>query len=261
MIRISGMLGKYLPVLLFLLMGNCYLYSQRFNEEVEAKIDLETNGDFVELSGSALNKTTINRSLRYVLSTIVTDSLTGKKIIDSKEGRFILEPYGQKSLLTTIIEKNSDNRTIILLLIYEQDKIIGKDRKLINGIEGEENQKPILLEEFRNQDIDQEGEDGVYLKGLVVENTKTKAGRDFYNLFYALYVANKIEGEKIVEITEALAIGNNTRIEIRAGEDVVVQFILNPRQDYLKTMAERSIFSINNYFQKLKETKNQLIRY
>ena len=96
---------------------------------------------------------------------------------------------------------------------------------------------------------------------MVFEDTKTKAGNDFYDMFYSSYLANNINGEKIVKIEERLAIGNNTQIVILVGDEVVVQFFVNPRSQYLKTMAEQSIYRVTSYFQRLRKTKDQIIRY
>mgnify|MGYP001954198380 CR=1 FL=1 len=61
---------------------------------------------------------------------------------------------------------------------------------------------------------------------MVIENTKTKAGSDFYDLFYSSYLAKNIDGEKIVKIDEKLAIASNTLIQVVVGDQLVMQFII-----------------------------------
>ena len=70
-----------------------------------------------------------------------------------------------------------------------------------------------------------------------------------------------INGEEIVKIEERLAIANTTQINIIVGDETVVQFFVNPRTQYLKSMADNSIYRVNAYFQKLKDTKDQITRY
>lgn len=239
-----------------------YASAQYYNEEVQATIAIEVVDDsFLKVVASAYNKTEVNKSLRYVLSVIKSTNEIGNKSSNKQEGRFVLEAGIKKNLSNTSINVEASDRTIILLLVYDEgDKIIGKDRKVLNGLEGEEDlvQKDAAAV---NLDVKKSEEDGFILRGMVIENTKTKAGGDFYDLFYSAYLSQNINGEKIVKINEKLAIANNTQIQIVVGDDVVMQFIMNPRSQYLSAMAEQAIYRVNLYFQRLRNQKNQIIRY
>ena len=99
-------------------------------------------------------------------------------------------------------------------------------------------------------------EDGVILRGIVTEETKTKPGRDFYRMFYSLYTTNNINGEEIVNIKETLSLNNNTKIEISVANETVLEFFVRPQEEYLKTMSEVAIKRVYWYLQKYKENKN-----
>lgn len=251
-------------VVLFLVVNLAPLsmVAQYYNKEVEGTIDLEVvEESFLNVVASAYNKTEINKSLRYVLSVIKSGAEGTNSSNNKQEGRFILEAGIKKNLSTTSINVIPDDRTIILLLIYDQnDKIVGKDRKVLNGLEGEED---LVKKEIPSSspDIKESKKDGFILRGMVIEDTKTKAGGDFYDLFYSYYLSQNINGEKIVKIEEKLAIANNTQIQVVVGDDVVMQFIMNPRSQYLTSMAEQAIYRVNFYFQQLRNQKNQVIRY
>ena len=240
-----------------------FCMGQFYNEEVEASIDLEVlDNSVLQVVGSAYNKTEINKSLRYDLSVIKGNTDAVNKSKNNQGGRFVLEPGTKKNLSITSINVVENDRTIILLLIYdEDDKIIGKDRKILNGIEGEEDSVDQDTAEIVDSDVDDSEEDGFVLRGMVIENTKTKAGSDFYDLFYSSYLAKNIDGEKIVKIDEKLAIASNTLIQVVVGDQLVMQFIMNPRNQYLEQMAEQAVYRVNLYFQKLRNQKNQIIRY
>lgn len=249
---------------LFLVFGVAPFIStaQHYNTAVEASINLEVvDESFLNVVGSAYNKTEINKSLRYVLSVIKSSNDGGNTSSNKQEGRIVLEAGIKKNLSSTSINIEAGNRTILLLLIYdEEDKIIGKDRKILNGLEGEED----LAEEYTSDvraDIKENKNNGFILKGMVIEDTKTKAGGDFYDLFYSLYLTQNIDGEKIVKIEEKLAIANNTQIQVVVGDDVVMQFIMNPQNQYITQMAEQAVYRVNFYFQSLRNQENQVIRY
>lgn len=236
--------------------------AQYYNQEVEATIGLElVDESFLKVAGSAYNKTEVNQSLRYVLSVIKSSENGSNTSNNKQEGRFVLEAGIKKTLSNTSINIDASDRTIILLLVYDEaNKIVGKDRKVLNGLEGEED----LVENEHgpvNPDVKKSREDGFILRGMVIEQTKTKAGGDFYDLFYSNYLTQNINGEKIVKIEETLAIANNTQIQVIVGDDVVMQFILNPRSQYLTTMAEQAIYRVNYYFQRLRNQEDQVIRY
>lgn len=248
-------IGIFILMLLFPLEG----YSQIYNKDVVAAIDLEVqDNSIIKITGSAHNTTEISKSLRYVLSVIKSGKNKNK---NAQEGRFVLEPNVKKNLSNTSINVNEEDRTIILLLVYENETIIGKDRIVLNGIEGEEDEVRNLQKASENEDVKNTNEDGFVLRGVVIEDTKTKAGNDFYDMFYSSYLTNNINGEKIVKIEERLAIGNTTQINVLVGDEVVVQFFVNPRTQYLKSMADNSIYRVNAYFQRLKDTKDQITRY
>jgi len=253
-------------VCLLLLVISLPLFSaaQYYNKDVEATIDLELiDNSVMKIVGSAYNKTEINKSLRYVMSVIKKSNDSANRSDNSQDGRFVLEPGIKKNLTNTSINIDQGDRTIILLLVYDdEDNIIGKDRKVLNGMEGEQDLVSEAIAPSKiNADVQESKESGFVLKGMVIENTKTKAGSDFYDMFYSAYLARNINGEEIVKVDERLAIANNTQIQVIVGDQVVMQFIMNPRSQYLEQMAEQAIYRVNLYFQRLRNRKNQIIRY
>jgi hypothetical protein len=239
-----------------------FAFSQVYNTSVEAKINLQKYGDVIQITGSALNKTSSSQSLRYILSVIKNDTKSSNSSKNDQTGRFVLDLGEKKNLSTTTINTNEKDRIIILLLVYdEKDKLLGMDRIVVNG--NEEDEKLELEENKQKEqmlnvspDATQKENDGVTLRGIVIEETKTKPGRDFYKMFYSLYSANNVNGEEIVTVKEVLALNNNTKIEIYVANEKVVEFFVTPQNEYLKKMSETSIRTVYWYLQKYKQNKN-----
>lgn len=252
-----------------ILMVPILLSAQHYNTEISASIDLEVrDNSLLQITGLAENKTAVEKSLRYELSVIKSDKNKREKGNISKtgqEGRFVLPAGDKKELSTTSINIDERNRTIILLLVYdEEDNLLGKDRKVLNGMDGEEDRSALIgnaTQTSAEPDVKETGEDGFILRGMVIEDTKTKAGNDFYDFYYCRYLAKKIDGEDIVNITEKLAIGSNTQIEVKVGDDMIMQFIVNPRSQYIETMADQAIYRTVAYFQRRQRNKDQITRY
>ena len=245
------------------------LLGQHYNTEVKATIDVEVrDNSMLQIIGLAENKTAIEKSLRYELSVIKSDKKKEGKGNSSKtgqKGRFVLPAGDKKELSISSVNIDEQNRTIILLLVYDEaDVLLGKDRKVLNGLEGEKDGTTLDGDSIRTSaepDVKESGEDGFILKGMVIEDTKTKAGNDFYDFYYGRYLAKKINGDAIVNVTEKLAIGSNTQIEVKVGDDVIMQFIVNPRAQYIESMADRAIYRTVAYFQQKQRNKNRITRY
>ena len=255
---------RIFSIIIFFLLGFLpNLLEAQFNKDVAANIDMESAGVLTTITFSAYNKTSLKKSLSYkalITKNASTDSIN-QQFVD--EQYFIIEAGERKNISTATLDLRGGERTIVFILIYEDEKVISKERLVINGFEGEDSMKPKIVQK-ENLDIKKESDqaqDIDLLTGLVFENTKTKPGRDFYQMFYLAYNNNNINGNKIVKVDEVLAIGGNTQMKIFAGDDLVVQFFLNPRSSYIKEMVDQSIARINYYFQQNKAIRQNTIQY
>jgi len=234
-------------------------YSQIYNTQVEAKIELKPNNNLIEITVFAFNKTEIDQSLRYVLSVIKNNPQNSNKSKNDQSGRLVLEPIEKKELSKTVISTDETSRIIILLLIYNvDDELLGKDRIVINENEADRNQ-PIIINKNK-ETTNKKSTDGVVIRGIVLDETKTKSGRDFYKLFYSLYSGSNINGRKIVTIKEILVMANTTGIEIKVGDEIVYSFIAKPGSEYLKDQSNAAIKKVYLHFQKLRQNNNNKIK-
>lgn len=245
------------------LYGSPYPILAQFNSEVEARINIQTENVLTNIIFSAYNKTSIKKSLSYKALITKNQSINSIEAQFDDEQFFILESGERKNISSATLDLSNGERTIIFILIYENENVIGKDRIVINGFEGEDAMKPkvIIQEDAVPQKKSDHAQDIDLLTGLVFENTKTKPGRDFYQMFYLAYNNNNTKGNKMVKVDEVLAIGGNTQIQIFAGDDLVVQFFLNPRSSYIKEMVDQSIARVNYYFQQNKAIRQNTIQY
>lgn len=259
---------KKIIMILGLFLFSIHVQAQkRYNEDVEAKIVLDKNNEFIKITGTAFNKTELNKSLRYRLSVIKTNPENSNRSKNDQNGRIVLNPNEKKELATTTINTNEKDKIILLLLVYNlDDKIIGQDRVVLNESADAIASKQKLIKALEvqtqeSQDVDNRSQDGVELRGIVVEDTKTKPGRDFYKLFYALYSRNNINGNKIVTIKEVLAIGSNTKIEVIVGDQIIFSFFVRPINNYLVEMNDVAITKVYVHFKTLEKESKTIKRY
>ncbi|MBX2827281.1 MAG: curli production assembly/transport protein CsgE [Flavobacteriaceae bacterium] len=238
-------------------------YSQIYNTEIEANLDIASNGEFFDVTGFAVNKTDSDRSIRYVLSIFKNDSIGNNLSKDEKTGRLVLRAAEKKRLPTLNVNAKLNTRTIALLLLYDKDdKIVGKDRIIMNEIrETAGDEKVVAKNNSVSDDKVYSGADGLVLKGIVVENTKTKPGRDFFRAYAQKYSFDKIEGEEVVVVNEVFGLGTSTKIVVQAGDIIIFQFFLNPRADYVDQMVFEAIRRTNIYFRQVRKSRRLVKKY
>ncbi|GHA28093.1 hypothetical protein GCM10007103_07020 [Salinimicrobium marinum] len=254
MIRWANIKDYKLGLYLIVLFSSEFVDAQNFNSEIEAVINTnDTKDDILEIVGTATNKTESNYSLRYELSVITSSGNNSNSSKNSQSGRFTLEPFETKNLSRTSVSVNPNIRTIILLLIYdEDDNIIGTDRKLYD----QDEQEKVEAEMSFKKD-----NEGIQLLGMVTENTKTKPGKDFYDFFYQKYSLSPNQGNKIIQIDEMISFGRTTRIMVKVEDRIVYQFFARPKLDFLQEQADEALKQVNRYFEYLKNRNENITRY
>ena len=211
---------------LLVLLVTTVVNGQFYNKEVSGEIDLTEENQMFVFKGLISNKTPINTSIQYKFSIIYPQSGDDELQKEETEGRLVLDPNERIEVLSESIQADENLNVIILFLVYDTDgNLVGKDRKVIkNGLFVGDETPVSVIQPDSNLDVAKSKEDGLVLKGIVVEDTKTKPGSDFYKEFYSNYLSKNINGEEIVTIKEVLALGRNTKIEVYVAEKKVFEF-------------------------------------
>ncbi|AXT19317.1 hypothetical protein D7030_13135 [Flavobacteriaceae bacterium AU392] len=248
-------LKKHIILVVGLLFSLSFYAQQITNQEVIAKIETESIDDIINIKGIAISNTEVFKSLRYVMYVIKTNPVNSNTSRGEHQGRFTLLPNEAKQLGFTGINKNTDDKVTVILLIYDDnDKLIGKDRRVaLNDDEAEKKTIQLVDEKKEN--------DGVKIIAIVTESTKTKPGRDFYNYFSSSYRLSQISGKGSIHILEKLSLGRNTTIDVLVDNKVVNSFFVRPNQEYLEQMTTITIQNIRRHFQNLEKQKNYITQY
>ena len=137
-------------------------YSQVVYKEVKAKIDIENIENSLSIKGTVENLNSVYKNIFFKLSVFKKNIKNTNKSDNAQDGRIALEPLQKVILSKTQINITSDDRIIILLLIYdENNEIIGKDRIVI----GEKEEQKIGMHEAK---------DGIEISVKLSNETKTK---------------------------------------------------------------------------------------
>lgn len=245
---------KLIIKILLLFNLSCFAQLVKINKEVKATINIDENADLIEITGIGENLTEGYKSLFYKLNIFTEDNQSNiSKNIQS--GRFTLQTDEKKIVVKTQINTNKSNKIILLLQIFDENQnIIASDRYTFqdNNIIPNSKQLP-KKNNYKSADIE--------IPGLLYDETRTKFGKDFYDLLYAEFLSQKIKTTKNIIVEEELA-NRNSRIKIRIDYEIINEFFISrPDQDFLQNSALDTVSKIVSFFKKLEKQNKEIIRY
>lgn len=101
-------------------------------------------------------------------------------------------------------------------------------------------------------------EEMMVIDGLVIDETVTKVGRDFYELYFRDWEPPANISGYTIFIAEKPARARATIIAISINDEPVYSATLQPRYDYLVTLAEQAQIACGNYLRHLAENRQRL---
>ena len=234
--------------------------AQYFNVNVKGEIAIEKNSEFYTFKAIAENTTDADYDLRYDFMVFKTDE--NGNVAKSSQGDLFFLKANERTILSSVtINYNVEGKIVLMLIIYDKDeKPIGQDRIEL----GEGGKTVITLDEEPQQGINEDQarpQDGFFLDGLIIENTITKAGRDFHRFFTQEFGLRQIRTSKNIIIEEVPGQRRTTRISVKVDGTLVWQFFAQPRKEFLKEMALTALDRSIRQLQRLQQQKNQITRY
>lgn len=229
----------------FFLFSQC-ASAQFINRDFEAKIEVKEFEEMVAITGTVENLTDVYENLHFKLS-VIKNGNSNNTLNNSQEGRFTIKPNEKRTLSKTQINVEDNDKAIVLLLIYnEDDLLVGKDR--------------IVLQDIKDNEANN-NDKGIEIAGLISDETKTKIGKDFYELYFKKYNEASINGTEIVTIEEELNFGRTTRIKVYVSNALISEFIAFPDEDFLQYKADDAVLKTKKYFKDSKNNKRYVTQY
>ncbi len=215
------------------------LQAQQQQVAVSAKLSVHSADNLFDIEGIVTNKTLTYQSEYSYLLFVLKKSSKGNYSKNSQSGEFSLAPEQKKSLATLKINVEKGENCKAYLFIRKDNALVVKDSVSIN---------------LRDQEIEETGkevdESEIGIKGLVVENTKTKPGRDFYDYYYQDYLSSQIKFPFIVRISEKPGRGRSSQISVIVEDRVLYRFMTRPSDEYIQMNAERAFAYTYSYYTK-----------
>jgi len=207
------------------------IYAQ---QNINAKIIIQTVDNLIDIKGVAQNEdVTYKEGLTYLLYSL-KKGVGGNYSKNSQSGEFSLSPSEEKELSKLKINIQKGEECKVFLFIRKDDELISKDSVVIKSAEAIEAKK------FVN-------EGDIEINGLVIEDVKTKLGKDFYDYFYQKISTSGSQYNFIINITEKPSIGIGSKISIVIDDRIIFEFMTRPDDEFIQAAANEALRYIGIY--------------
>lgn len=231
----------------FFILLSVMIYGQD-DKKVIARLENSLLENQIKLKAVVMNNTAVYKELNYLLVSIKKNS-DGNLSNNKQSGKFSVNPNEVKVLseISVNLEPKDALKAFLYIRDEENQNLIAKDSLEINNT-------------FFKRKAAKIEEDAVFeLKGLTIDETKTKVGKDFYDIFYMQYSQLPDKSSGAVTISELPLRGTSGQINIQIEDKIVYSFMTNPSEDYLKEQLAASLKYIKEFNVKKNLIKNEFI--
>ena len=210
---------KTLLLLCFLLITSVSKGQDGRDSLIIAKIEAVTSEDLITFRPTVQNNGLYHYNLDYLLLVKKTDNDKNLSI-NQQKGKFTLGPDELKSLSSTSVNQTQYQTITAILFIRDEieNRLITKDSVMII-----------------TEDVIPIKETALSLmRGIVVDDSKTKMGRDFYDLFYSTYNQYPSKFDFVIHISELPYRGLSSVLQIKVDQDLIYEFFTNPDEEYIR---------------------------
>ncbi|TZF94389.1 hypothetical protein FW781_15790 [Chryseobacterium panacisoli] len=224
-----------------------WTYGQE-DKKINARIESSLLENQIILKAIVMNNTTVYKELNYLLVSIKKGN-GGNLSNNQQSGKFSVNPNEVKILSEISVNLESKDALKAFLYIRDEEtqKLVAKDSLELNS------------DLFKKKTAKVEEDAAYELRGLTIDETKTKVGKDFYDLFYMQYSQLPDKSSSAITITELPLRGTSGQINIQIEDKIIYSFMTNPAEDYLKEQLVYSLKYIKEFNAKKNLIKNEFI--
>lgn len=238
---------KFILYQLFFIILSVFTYAQD-DKKIVAKIEKEVIEKQLKIKALITNNTSTYQELNYLLISIKKGA-EGNLSNNKQSGKFSINPNESKSLseMSVNLEKQDALKAFLYIRDEQTQKLLSKDSLEIN-------------QDFFKKNVSVvEKEEAYEISGLMIDETKSKIGKDFYDLFYIQYNQNPDKSNSAITITELPARGTSGQINIQVDDKVIYSFMTNPSEDYLREQLDFTLRYIKDFNSRKNLIKNEFI--
>jgi len=191
--------------------------------------------------------------------TLEKESLKGKTK-ESFDGTFVTQPQIPMMIAEVEVDLKKREYFVIIFNVFNKKKdLVGTDTLTSEKIDPTLTPPPPSLPIVKNN-LEKPGmnPDALEIDGLILDETRTKMGRDFYELFYKKWSPPIGTSDFLITIKELPSRGIGARVSIVVNENVVLSRFLQPRGDIVEEQANISIVFVKRYLEQNENLKKSI---
>ena len=100
--------------------------------------------------------------------------------------------------------------------------------------------------------------DGIEVTGLIIDETISKLGKDFYDLVYNKWDNNTLQGNLSIFINEKPQPSFGSQISISIDDNLIFQQNIRPNEEALEELSDYVVAVFTEYFQNYEEIQKDL---
>lgn len=236
-------MNRFTIILFFFSLFSIFSLAQENSDSlIVAKIEVVQSENTLTFHPSVQNKGVYHYELDYLLLVKKTDANKNLSVSQQK-GKFTLEPNQIESLSTTTVNQTSKQKVTAILFIRDEvaNKLITKDSIQITTKELRPIKESTLM----------------VMKGIVVDDSKTKMGRDYYDAFYSTYNQYPTKFDFIINISELPHRGLSSIVQVKVDQDLILEFFANPDEEFIKAQVAVTFQKLISYAKSRGKLKNE----
>lgn len=240
--------------------------------DIEAWVERSDNSNgLVSFTGTVKNLTSTVSGYTYVMTTSRRSPQGTSN--NSQSGTFTLEAEAVELLSTVRFRSLNSEYISIELVILDRDKevarvvstsgappavidtttVLQKAPKELKSI-----QLPSSLEIASEKLEKSSVSDALEIDGLIINETRTKSGRDFYGFFYKNWQPPAQAENYSITFKEYPSRGRAARVGVEVNGKLVYKTVLQPRLDLLEMAANQAIGIVKKHLIDQKNMKAQM---
>ncbi|MGJ1385838.1 CsgE family curli-type amyloid fiber assembly protein [Sphingobacterium spiritivorum] len=214
--------------------------------DIKAAIDTKRTEDLLNIEAKAINNDDIIHDLNYLLIAI-KQSKTGNLSNNKQEGKFVIQPNQEKLLSGISLNITQEDQLKIYLFIRNEKEniLISKDSVFINIEPNTQTQNLIQTTNMAN--LKRAAKEDYTIKGIMVDNTKSKIGKEFFDMLFNQYSQLSEKYTFTITLRELPSFSNNGIISIEVEDLTIFTLRAIPNEEYLNLQLQLCLQQISNY--------------
>jgi len=228
-----------------------------------AEILIKNPSTEIELKGHTDNISSLelNQYLSKIRAQTVADFLLVKKVKPAQLKEIVGKNFSEPLADNSTAAGRAANRRVDMYIVLKANELYIETPLLTAKDSLKTKPLPASLKRMMEQVIkppDTSNDVDLEIDGLLVDDTKTKSGKDFYELFYNGWEAPPAAKNYSITVSEKPFRLTSTMILVSINENVVYQAVLQPRQDIIESQTEEALYTTQDYLANYQEIMKQL---